>query len=244
MSHVQSVNVGRPDGNPWKRGKRTGIGKRRTEDAVRVRAPGPKQGGLGSGLVGDFVGDQRHHGGDGQAVYAFQREDLDHWEGRLGRTLSDGFFGENLTTSGFDVNDARLGERWQIGDTVVLQVTGPRIPCATFRGWIGQPGWARLFTQAGRPGAYLSIVVPGEIRSGDPVRVVHRPDHDVTVSLVFRAITVERDLLPQLLAAGDDLDDELRETVRKRQLIELDPEPDQPPAQPKLPSFDPPLTTG
>ncbi len=244
MSHVQSVNVGAAGGNPWKRGKRTGIGKHPSAVAVRVRAPGPKQGGLGSGLVGDFIGDQRHHGGDGQAVYAFQREDLDHWEGRLGRELPDGFFGENLTTVGLDVNQARLGERWQIGATLVLQVTSPRIPCATFRGWIGQPGWARLFTQAGRPGAYLSVVVPGEIRSGDPVRVVHRPDHEVSVALVFRAITLERDLLPRLLEAGDDLDPELRETVAKRQLIELDPEPIDPPDQPKLPSFDPPPTTG
>jgi hypothetical protein len=34
----------------------------------------------------------------------------------------------------------------------------------------------------------------------------------VTASLVFRALTLERDLAPQLLAARDDLTPELRHT--------------------------------
>jgi len=51
------------------------------------------------------------------------------------------------------------------------------------------------------PGAYLRVVTPGTVRAGDPVTVVHRPDHDVTIGLTFRALTTERDLLPCLLAA-------------------------------------------
>ena len=45
-----------------------------------VRAPGPMDGGVGSGLVGDIIGNQKVHGGDDQAVYAYAREDLDAWE--------------------------------------------------------------------------------------------------------------------------------------------------------------------
>ena len=71
-------------------------------------------GGLGSGLVGDTIGNQKFHGGDDQAVYAYAREDLDGWETQLDRTLTDGMFGENLTTSGVDVTEARIGERWRI----------------------------------------------------------------------------------------------------------------------------------
>ena len=40
-------------------------------------------------------------------------------------SLANGFFGENLTTVDLEVNEARIGERWQIGDEVVLQVTSP-----------------------------------------------------------------------------------------------------------------------
>lgn len=219
---IDTVNVGRPVANPYKHAKRTGIGKVPAQGPVEVRAPGPKTTGLGSGLVGDFIGDGKHHGGDDQAVYAFQREDLDAWERRLGRTLPNGYFGENLTTLGLEVNRARVGERWRVGADLVLQVTTPRIPCATFRGWMGEPGWAKSFTAEGRPGAYLRVVEPGVIRSGDPVEVVHRPDHDVTVSLVFLATTTRRDLLPSLLEAGDDLDPEIRESVHAGRLVELD----------------------
>jgi MOSC domain-containing protein YiiM len=219
---LDTVNLGRPRPNPQKEVGWTGIGKQPTEGPVEVRAPGPKTTGLGSGLIGDFIGDGKNHGGDGQAVYAFQREDLDEWERRLGRELLNGFFGENLTTVGLEVNDARLGERWRVGRDVVLQVTTPRIPCSTFRGWIGEKGWARIFTAAGRPGTYLSVVTPGTIRAGDPIDVVHRPDHDVTISMAFRATTTERALLPRLLEAGDDLDPALRRAVTSSSLLTLD----------------------
>ncbi len=44
----------------------------------------------------------------------------------------------------------------------------------------------------------------------------------VTVALVFRATTTERDLLPSLLAAGDDLEPEIAEMARQRRLVVLD----------------------
>ena len=99
------------------------------------------RGGLGSGLVGDTVGNQRLHGGDDQAVYAYAREDLDMWETRLARPLTNGMFGENLTTSGVGVTEARVGERWRIGtDGLVLEVSAPRTPCRTFS-CIPATGW-------------------------------------------------------------------------------------------------------
>jgi MOSC domain-containing protein YiiM len=220
-AYLHSLNLGSERPNPHREAPTTGIDKRPVTTRVEVRDPGPKTTGLGSGLVGDFIGDGRHHGGAEQAIYAFAREDLDDWQSRLGRTLSNGFFGENLTTRGLDVNNARLGERWRIGDTVVLEVTCPRIPCSTFRGWVGERGWLKRFTEVARPGAYLRIVEAGTIGAGDPIEVVHRPAHDVTVSLTYRALTTSRELLPELLAAGDDLIDEIRENVIERRIFEL-----------------------
>jgi MOSC domain-containing protein YiiM len=72
-------------------------------------------------------------------VYAYAREDLDHWGSVLGRTLPGGVFGENLTTTGVDVDGSVIGERWRIG-TLELQVTDPRIPCGRFRAWIAERG--------------------------------------------------------------------------------------------------------
>lgn len=209
-ARVLSVNLALVRPNPYKGDLTTGIDKRPTDDAVHVRAPGTKQDGLGSGLVGDSISDRRAHGGDDQAVYAYAREDLDHWAGVLDRELAGGLFGENLTTLGLDVNGAMIGERWAIGPDLVLQVTDPRIPCSTFRGVIGEPGWLKTFTAAAIPGAYLRVVTPGDVRSGDAITVVHRPTHGVTVAMVFRAITREPELLPAILAAGDDLPRETR----------------------------------
>jgi MOSC domain-containing protein YiiM len=213
--HVQSVNLGVRRTNPSDPSLSTGIDKRPTADPVHVRAPGPQQGGLGSGLVGDTIGNPRVHGGDDAAVYAYAREDLDRWGLELGRALGSGAFGENLTTAGVDVNGARVGERWAIGETLVLQVTEPRVPCNTFRTWIDEAGWLKTFTAAGLPGAYLRVVEPGDVRAGDELRVVHRPDHDVTIARVFRAVMGGRELLPGLLDAGDDLTDHLRSRAQE-----------------------------
>ncbi|MET4646426.1 MOSC domain-containing protein YiiM [Streptomyces atratus] len=201
-----TVNVGRPKALDCTDapGGVTGIDKRPADGPVRVSDPGPKGTG-GSGVAGDAVCDLRHHGGTDQAVYAFAREDLDAWESSLGRTLANGAFGENLTVSGLDVSGAKIGERWRIGPDLVLEVTSGRIPCRTFAGHLDESRWVKRFTEAAAPGAYLRVVEPGEIRAGDPVEIVHRPDHDVTVQLEFLAATTRRELLPALLPARDAL---------------------------------------
>ncbi|MFI2544320.1 MOSC domain-containing protein [Streptomyces rochei] len=211
-----SVNLGRAAAVPYTDHPEgvTGIDKRPVEGAVRVTAPGSKGTGA-SGLAGDAVCDTRHHGGTDQAVYAVAREDLDDWERELGRPLPNGSFGKNLTTAGVDVSGALIGERWRIGPGLVLEVTSGRIPCRTFQGHLGEKRWVKRFTEKGAPGAYLRVVEPGEIRAGDPVEVVHRPGHGVTVALQFRAVTTERELLPRLLAAADALHPEALATARK-----------------------------
>lgn len=212
---VLTVNAGRPKAASYTNapGGMTGIDKRPVEGPVRVCDPGPEGEG-GSGLAGDAVCDLRYHGGSHQAVYAFAREELDAWERELGRPLPNGSFGENLTTAGLRVSGALIGERWRIGAGPVLEVTSGRIPCRTFAGHIGEARWLKRFTQAAAPGAYFRVVTPGSVRAGDPVEIVHRPDHGVTVELQFRAVTTRRDLLPLLLPAGDALHPEALRKAR------------------------------
>ena len=199
--HVLTVNVGSAELSSAKDVGLTGI-RKQPVDVATLRPPGPKRGGLGSGLVGDYIGDVASHGGDYQAVYAFAREELDYWERRLGVDLENGCFGENLTTWGLDVDGSLVGDRWALGDEVVLEVTGPRIPCATFRAHMDVRGWLRTFTEVGRSGAYLSVVTGGEVRPGAAVRVVSRAAHDIDVPTTFRAFMGDLDAAERVLAVG------------------------------------------
>ena len=216
MATVLAVNLAHPRANPDGGPSQTGIDKRPTDEPVEVRAPGPMRGGLGSGLVEDVIGNQRVHGGDDQAVYAYAREDLDDWQAELHRTLANGIFGENLTTLGVDVTNARIGERWLVGSAgLCLEVSAPRIPCRTFQQWLCIDDWIKTFTAAAIPGSYLRVINSGVVRRGDGIEIVDRPDHSVTVGMVFRALTSEPELLPHILQAGA-LPADIRERARRQ----------------------------
>jgi MOSC domain-containing protein YiiM len=193
-ARVVSVNVGTPVVASWAgRLGSTAIEKRPVEGPVAVHA---------LGVDGDRVADSKHHGGTYKAVYAFAREDLDVWAERLGRPVPSGLFGENLTTAGIDVNEAVLGSHWRIG-TVLLQPVEVRIPCSVFKGWMGineydDAQWVKRFAEEGRPGPYLRVLEEGTLQAGDQIVVEHVPDHGVTVSTMFRALTTERHRLPEV----------------------------------------------
>ena len=152
------------------------------------------------GLDGDVQVNRRHHGGEGQAVYAYAQEDADFWIAELGRELPAGRFGENLRTSGLDLRNAVLGERWQVG-TALFEVTAWRTPCANFALFWDVPDLVKRFAAHGATGAYLRVLETGEIGAGDAVGIVSRPDHGITVEAGFRMATVERSRLPELAPA-------------------------------------------
>ena len=153
----------------------------------------------GVNLAGDEQADHRAHGGPDKAIYAYAVEDIRWWEQQLGRSLAHGEFGENLTTAGIEVNAALIGERWAIG-SVVLEVSEPRIPCWRLGVRMNDNAFPRRFTEALRPGAYLRIVVEGDVGAGDEIRIVEKPQHDLTVQEMFRIYTRDRDQAGRLLS--------------------------------------------
>ncbi|MGY1836222.1 MOSC domain-containing protein [Blastococcus sp. SYSU DS0510] len=188
---------------PDRKPNRSGIAKRPVTGRVAVGE---------RGLAGDVQVNPRYHGGDGQQVYAYAQEDADFWIAELGRELPPGMFGENLRTTGLDLTGAVLGERWRVG-TALLEVSAPRIPCANFARFWDEPQLVRRFTARGTPGAYLRVIETGELGAGDPVEVVARPDHGVTIGLTFRAWTTQKHRLPETAAALDVLPERNRAKV-------------------------------
>jgi MOSC domain-containing protein YiiM len=204
-ARVLSLNVGTPREIGRQQGEPvvSAIGKRSVEGRVRVE---------GVNVAGDDQADRTVHGGPDQALYAYASEDAAWWAQTLERDVPPGIFGENLTTSGVDCSNALIGERWQIGG-VLLEVSSARIPCAKLGRAFGDPLMLKRFGQASRPGAYLRIVEEGELGAGDPVEIVSRPNHEITVRFLADAILLDRTLLPRLLEAPQ-LPERILEWVR------------------------------
>lgn len=191
QAQVVAVSAGPARDAAWAgRMKRTAIDKRPVSGRTKVGE---------LGLVGDEQADLANHGGADKAVYVYAREDLDFWGARLGRHLRDGAFGENLTTLGLDVTNARLGERWRIG-AVLCELTGPRIPCGVFRSWMGEKGWVKRFAAEGRTGVYLRVLETGDVAADDRIELAYRPDDAPTVAESVRAYYGDAEQLRRVIA--------------------------------------------
>ncbi len=203
---VESVNVGVPrlvevDG----RTVRTAIWK----DPVAGRVPL-----RGVNLEGDDQADRTVHGGPDKAVYAYGLEDTRWWADELYTELGPGAFGENLTVSGTPVSEAVIGERWEVGSTL-LEIAQPRLPCFKLGIRFGDPTFLRRFALAGRPGAYLRVIREGDIGAGDQITVISQPAHGVTSALVARTLLGDHDLLERA-GQAPELPADLRDWVVER----------------------------
>jgi MOSC domain-containing protein YiiM len=167
----------------------TGIWKLPVEGKVGVKE---------LGLVGDRQGDLNVHGGPMKAVYAYAEEDNLWWEGELGRKVGPGSFGENLTLRGVKVTGALIGERWRIG-TAEFEVVQPRQPCWKLGLRMEDRKVPHRFSEANRPGAYLSVVTEGELQKGDKVLIVSRPSHPITIGLLAYLIYTDHRLASLLM---------------------------------------------
>lgn len=193
-ARVVSVNIGEVreviyHGRP----RTTAIWKDPVEHPVRL--------GL-NGVEGDHQADPSVHGGPLKAAYFYSTDDLAWWEGELQQSLGPGTFGENLTVTGLTLNDARIGERWRIGGAL-LEVTQPRFPCWKLGLRMADPRFPKRFLEAGRAGAYVSVVTEGAVRAGDALEVVSRPAHPVTVGLIAYLNHADRELALLLLQAAE-----------------------------------------
>lgn len=153
----------------------------------------------GVNIAGDEQADRKNHGGEYRAAYAYADEDYTWWSDEISRSLAPGTFGENLTLHGIDVSNALVGERWAIG-TATFRVTAPRVPCYKLAAKMDDPTFVKRFGAALRPGAYLAIERPGDIGAGDPVTVIERPTHGLSVARFARIFLFERERAAEVLA--------------------------------------------
>ena len=173
-----SVNIGQMTPLPGvKKVGQTGIFKTPAGGPVAITA---------LGLAGDAIADTRHHGGPDQAVYVYGAPDYAWWETELGQSLAPGTFGENLTVDGLESAALSIGDRLHLAE-VVLEVTAPRIPCATLAARMGDPTFVKRFRAAERPGVYCRVIREGQATAGEAVRLEPYSGPTITVLQMFRA---------------------------------------------------------
>lgn len=153
---LESIQIGQPEATDASSVGFTGINKQ----------PVPVAQLTVSGLVDDAVLDVEHHGGPDQAVYVYCRDDYEWWEEQLGRNLPGGSFGENLTLAGLTSSEVLVGDRFEIGTSVVIEATSCRIPCRTFAAKMAEENWVARFRAARRPGFYARVLSEGSVEAG------------------------------------------------------------------------------
>jgi hypothetical protein len=98
-----------------------------------------------------------------------------------GFAVSPGQMGENVTTRGVDLLGLPTGARLCLGDRAVVEVTGLRNPCAQLDRI--HPGLMGATLERGpdgnlvrKAGIMAIVLMDGEVRPGDPIRVELPPD--------------------------------------------------------------------
>jgi MOSC domain-containing protein YiiM len=127
------------------------------------------------GLAGDAVANTKVHGGVDQALLMYAVSHYPVWESELGRSMSPGAFGENLTVDGLDEESACIGDVLAIG-TVRLEVSQPRQPCATLARRHQIRDMIAIVRGNGRSGWYLRVLTEGTLEVGQSIEVADRPN--------------------------------------------------------------------
>lgn len=123
------------------------------------------------GLAGDHIADLKHHGGPDQAVYLYSLEDYEWWQKQLDREIPIGTFGENLTLNSFatEAKNIKPGDRYLVGDDLIMEVTSARVPCAKLGIVMADSKFVKQFVQAQRPGIYVRVIQEGSLQQGDTI---------------------------------------------------------------------------
>ncbi|MBY0507377.1 MAG: MOSC domain-containing protein [Bryobacteraceae bacterium] len=129
------------------------------------------------GLVGDVQRNLKYHGGPDQALLLITQGALDEICA-LGWTVYPGALGENLTVTGLDRRQLRIGQRLRAGLALIeitklrqpcrhLDVYGPGIQAAVYakKALPGEGPW-------GLAGFYCRVLQAGAVFPGDVIEVL------------------------------------------------------------------------
>lgn len=183
MSSILSINVSKPMSLVYK--------GRRVQSSIRKQ---PITGTVSLdlyGLDGDRQADLRNHGGRAKGVYIYPSEHYKTWSEYLGRQLSYGTLGENLTVEGLLETDLCIGDRLNIADTI-LEVTQPRIPCYKLDMSVAQDGFSKTFAHSCKLGSYAKVIKGGTLTAGAEIIFAQRVAERVSVYEIAQLYFIDK----------------------------------------------------
>lgn len=114
------------------------------------------------GLAGDVQKHTKIHGGPERALCLYSAEVIAALQAE-GHPVALGSCGENVDVAGLDWSTLAVGQRYALGDEVIIQLTRPTEPCKQIAACFlerafrridhdKQPGWSRWYARVEREG--------------------------------------------------------------------------------------------
>jgi MOSC domain-containing protein YiiM len=171
------------------------------------------------GIDGDGQADLAVHGGPDKAICVYSFDHYPFWEDELViEPLPTGAFGENFTVAGLTEEQVCIGDVWQVGDSVVVQVSQPRQPC-----WKLARCWQRKtlaieVQENGKTGWYFRVLKEGLVEAGMPLTLSERPHPVWTVARANQVMHHDKHnaVAAAELAALAELSASWKQTLGKR----------------------------
>ncbi|KVX80892.1 MOSC domain-containing protein [Burkholderia ubonensis] len=195
-------------------GQRSGIFKQRITDSIRVEA---------FGLSGDEQADARVHGGPEKAIHHYAAENYEQLAQAFPDSASElvqGSLGENISARLLREQNVHIGDIFQVGSTVLLQVSQPRSPCWKINHRFGVDSMSVFVAQTRITGWYYRVINPGTIEPGDAIALVERQtdrfsiDQFWQVQLAYRPSVDDLDALSVVPGLAPDWKRRLNERVK------------------------------
>jgi MOSC domain-containing protein YiiM len=208
---IDAIFVGQPKTLNDERGEwRSSIYRDRVEGPVQV---------LAHGLAGDKA-TQPYHGGLDSAICVHLLDHYRFWNEHYGLNLTAGNVGENFTLDPISEDQVCAGDVVRVGSALV-QVSGPRVPCANQARRVGRTDWVKLTLSENRTGFYLRVLEPGVVQAGDSWTVEERLNPDGSIAAINRCYNLDFDpelalRLSRMPGLGEWWQDRLRTKLEKQ----------------------------
>jgi MOSC domain-containing protein YiiM len=210
-SILYSIFVGKPKPITDERGTWTSsIARDRVQGPVSLQQ---------DGLAGDKVA-QPYHGGPDAAVCVHLLDHYRFWEQEYGLTLPPGHVGENFALDNITEDQVCAGDIVRVGSALV-QVGGPRVPCANQARRVGRADWVKLTIRENRTGFYLRVLEPGVVEAGDAWELLERLNPDGSIPAINRCMYLAFDpayahRVIEMPGLGDWWKEQMGERLEKR----------------------------